>query len=186
MKSRTAALIGAALPLTTLAFVAPSAQAAVPWTVLPTGTTDLITAVDYKGDTVAFGTVTGDVYVGTATGGFAPAINVPGEVVSDMVVGSDVIWLASAEGLGSYDRNAFDYVGQPAHVQEARPQRMAMDLAGHLWLTSNRGLILHEGTEWVVLDANSGLPTTELTDVEVDEGGRVWVLAADRVMLLER
>ena len=106
MKSRTAALIGAALPLTTLAFVAPSAQAAVPWTVLPTGTTDLITAVDYKGDTVAFGTVTGDVYVGTATGGFAPAINVPGEVVSDISLSPD-----GTKGVALAGNDAYVYDG---------------------------------------------------------------------------
>lgn len=148
---------------------------------------DEISAIDFDTDNAWFASLSGLVRVGSSQAVvFGEARGVRGEVVSDAVVGSDVIWLASAEGLGSYDRSSFNFVSQPDHIHSARPHRLAMDLAGHLWMTSNRGLILHEGTEWVILDADAGLPTTDLVDVEVDEGGRVWILAADRVLLLTR
>lgn len=147
---------------------------------------DEISAVDFDTENAWFSSLSGLVRVGTSQAVvFGEARGVRGEVVMDAVVGNDVIWVASAEGLGRYDRNAFDY-GQPANVHAMRPTKLAIDLSGHLWSTSNRGLILHEGDEWVVLDADSGLPTTSLRDVEVDEAGRVWILAEDRIMVLER
>ena len=117
---------------------------------------------------------------------FGEARGVRGEVVSDAVVGDGLLWLAAAEGLATYDRNEFNFTRQPPHIQALRPTRLAMDLSGHLWATSPNGLILREGQSWSVLDARSGLPTTELSDVQVDRAGRVWILAADRVMVLER
>jgi sugar lactone lactonase YvrE len=147
---------------------------------------DEISAMDFDTDNAWFASLSGLVRVGASQAVvFGEARGVRGEVVTDAVVGSGVIWVASAEGLGTYDRSAFDY-NQPARVQEARPTRLAMDLSGHLWATSNDGLVLHEGEEWTLLDADDGLPDAALNDVEVDAAGRVWILAEDRVMVLER
>lgn len=115
---------------------------------------------------------------------FGEARGVRGEVVSDAVVGNNVVWLASAEGLAAYDRSSFDY-GQPANVQEARPLRLATDPSGHLWGASSRGLVLNDG-EWRILGAGDGLPASELADVEVDGTGNVWLLASDRILILAR
>ncbi len=114
---------------------------------------------------------------------FGEARGVRGEVVTDAVLGNGVVWLASAEGLGSYDRTRFDYA-QPGFVQEARPTQLATDLRGTLWAASGHGLVLHEGEDWRIIDDDDGLPVTELRDVETDGAGRVWLLAADRVMIL--
>lgn len=148
---------------------------------------DEISAVDFDTENAWFSTLSGLVRVGASQAVvFGEARGVRGEVVSDAAVGSDIIWLAAAEGLGSYDRTDFNFTRIPENIQGMRPTRLAVDLAGHLWATSNDGLVLHEGEEWIVLDANSGLPTNQLVDVEVDEGGRTWILAEDRVMVLER
>ena len=148
---------------------------------------DEISAIEFDTENAWFSSLSGLVRVGTSQAVvFGEARGVRGEVVSDAAVGSNVIWLAAAEGLGSYDRTDFNFTRIPENIQGMRPTRLAVDLAGHLWATSNDGLVLHEGEEWIVLDANSGLPTNQLVDVEVDEGGRTWILAEDRVMVLER
>ncbi len=148
---------------------------------------DEISAIDFDTENAWFSSLSGLVRVGGSQAVvFGESRGVRGEVVTDAAVGSDVIWLAAAEGLATYDRNEFNFARQPQNVQAMRPTRLAIDNAGHLWATSHNGLILQEGTGWVVLDANSGLPTSTLADVEVDEAGRVWILAEDRVMVLER
>ncbi|MFK7990550.1 MAG: hypothetical protein AB8I08_31300 [Sandaracinaceae bacterium] len=147
---------------------------------------DEITSIDFDTDGNAwFASLSGLVRVGSSQAVvFGEARGVRGEVVMDAAVGSSVIWLASAEGLGAYDRSSFDYAGQPAFVHAARPTHVAVDLAGHVWVASSTGLILHEGTEWVQIGQAEGLSNPDITDVEVDEAGRVWLLADDGLMLL--
>ncbi len=148
---------------------------------------DEISAIDFDTENAWFSSLSGLVRVGGSQAVvFGEARGVRGEVVSDAVVGSDVIWLAAAEGLGSYDRSEFNFSRQPQNVQSMRPSRLALDSAGHLWATSHNGLVLHEGEAWIVLDSTSGLPTSNLVDVEIDDAGRVWILAEDRLMILER
>lgn len=147
---------------------------------------DEISSIDFDTENAWFGTLSGLVRVGSAQAVvFGESRGVRGEVVTDAVVGSDVIWLTAAEGLGSYDRSDFSFAF-PANVQGLRPTHVAMDLSGHLWVGSRRGLVLHEGEEWVVLGEDAGLPSTEIRDVEVDGAGRVWLLGPEQLMLLER
>lgn len=78
----------AALAVTSglLAGTTPAATAAVPWQVLPTGTTEPITAADYRGSTIAFATATGKIFMGSDTGGFTPALDVPGTAFVDLAL----------------------------------------------------------------------------------------------------
>jgi hypothetical protein len=115
---------------------------------------------------------------------FGESRGVRGEVVTDVAI-SSILWVASAEGLGSYDRTRFDYA-QPPVVQSARPTRLATDVSGNVWAASSRGLLFHGEEGWVMLGEDAGLPSTDLVDVETDGSGRVWVLSTDRIMLLER
>lgn len=147
---------------------------------------DEVSAVAFDTDNAWFSTLSGLVRVGASQAVvFGEARGVRGEVVTDAVVGQGEIWLASAEGLGRYDRSEFDY-GQPRDVQAARPSRLAIDAAGHLWAIANDELILHEGDQWRILERGDELPDVALRDIEVDGAGRVWILAEDRVMVLER
>lgn len=147
---------------------------------------DEISTIDFDTENAWFGTLSGLVRVGDDQAVvFGEARGVRGEVVTDAVVGSDVIWLTAAEGLGSYDRANFSFA-HPANVQSMRPTHVAMDLAGHLWIASRTGLVLHEGEEWIVLDQDDGLPSSEIRDVEVDSAGRVWLLGVEELAVLER
>lgn len=69
-----------------LAGTTTAATAGVPWQVLPTGTTEPITAADYRGSTVAFATATGKIFMGSDSGGFTVALDVPGLTFADLAL----------------------------------------------------------------------------------------------------
>ncbi|MGE0784885.1 MAG: hypothetical protein AB7S26_04290 [Sandaracinaceae bacterium] len=148
---------------------------------------DEISTIDFDTENAWFGTLSGLVRVGASQAVvFGESRGVRGEVVTDAVVGNDVIWLTAAEGLGSYDRSNFTFA-YPANVQELRPTHVAMDLSGHLWVGSTRGLAMHEGTsDWLILDEDDGLPASDIRDIEVDSAGRVWILATEQLVVLQR
>lgn len=108
---------------------------------------------------------------------------VRGEVVSDVTSGSGRMWIAAAEGLGSYHEQAFDFY-QPLLVRERRPTALATDSAGHLWAAGRRGLLEFDGTEWHDLSATGALPIEQFMDVEVDGAGRVWLLGQEALLVL--
>jgi hypothetical protein len=154
---------------------------------------DEVFAIDYDTEGNAYvATFSGMVRIGNGQAVvFGEARGVRGEIVNDLVTGDNRIWLAAGEGIGWYDpagttdRERFRF-NVPENVAAVRPVAVAQDVEGHLWVASNRGLVLHEGEEWMLIGEEAGMPAVELTDVEVDAAGRVWVLAEDRLMLLER
>ena len=114
---------------------------------------------------------------------FGEARGVRGDVVTDVARGTDAMWIAAAEGLGSYADREFDFF-QPPIVAQHRPTSLAADTQGHVWAAGRYGLLQHDGTEWAHFDSTSGLPTDDLRDVEVDAQGRVWLLTADSLLVL--
>lgn len=115
---------------------------------------------------------------------FGEARGVRGDVVTDVVAGTNVMWIAAAEGLGSYADREFDFF-QPPIVAQHRPTSLAADSAGHVWAAGRYGLLQHDGEAWAHFDSTSGLPTDDLRDVEVDGQGHVWLLTADALLVLE-
>jgi hypothetical protein len=114
---------------------------------------------------------------------FDESRGVRGEVVTDVASGSGMMWIAAAEGLGSYANRQFDFT-QPALVRDHRPTALATDAEGHLWAAGRTGLLHHDGTDWRLLGTAEGLPTNELRDVEIDGAGRVWLLTPESVVVL--
>jgi hypothetical protein len=115
---------------------------------------------------------------------FGEARGVRGDVVTDVVAGTNVMWIAAAEGLGSYADREFDFF-QPPIVAQHRPTSLAADTQGHVWAGGRLGLLQYDGTNWAFFDATSGLPTSDIRDVEVDGGGRVWLLTESALLVLE-
>ena len=115
---------------------------------------------------------------------FGEARGVRGDVVTDVVAGTNVMWIAAAEGLGSYAEREFDFF-QPPIVSEHRPTSLAADSAGHIWAAGRYGLLQHDGEAWAHFDSASGLPTDDLRDVEVDGQGHVWLLTERALLVLE-
>jgi hypothetical protein len=114
---------------------------------------------------------------------FGEARGVRGEVVTDIASGAGRMWIAAAEGLGSYAERRFDFA-QPAVVRQHRPVALASDAAGHLWAAGPAGLLQYDGTTWYHYGAAEGLPFESLLDVEVDGANRVWLLAEEAVLVL--
>jgi len=117
---------------------------------------------------------------------FGEARGVRGEVVSDVAVGDGGrVWIAAAEGVGYYEDGTFEF-RLPQDVQQSRPTALALDSGGNVWAAGSNGVAFHDGTSWHRLTEQTGLPTQSLVDVEVDAEDRVWLLAADRVMIFSR
>lgn len=114
---------------------------------------------------------------------FGEARGVRGDVVTDVVAGTNVMWIAAAEGLGSYADREFDFF-QPPIVTEHRPTSLAADNVGHVWAAGRYGLLQHDGEQWAHFGSTSGLPTDDLRDVEVDGRGQVWLLTESALLLL--
>jgi hypothetical protein len=156
---------------------------------------DEVSGIAFDGDGNAwFATLSGAVRVEEHQAiTFDESRGVRGDVVTDVVAGAGNMWVASAEGLGSYADRRFDY-SMPAIVREHRPLALAIDSRGTLWAAGRYGLLENEGGTWAHFgaagtDANGrpvpGLPTSELRDVEADGQNRIWILAAESVMILE-
>jgi ligand-binding sensor domain-containing protein len=156
---------------------------------------DEVSGVAFDGDGNAwFATLSGAVRVEEHQAiTFDESRGVRGDVVMDIVAGAGNMWVASAEGLGSYADRRFDY-SMPTIVREHRPVALAIDGRGTLWAAGRYGLLENEGGQWAHFggtssDANGrivpGLPTAELRDVETDGEGRVWLLGADTVIVLQ-
>lgn len=145
---------------------------------------DEVTAVDFTNEGAWFPTLSGAVRVGSSQAVvFGEARGVRGEVVSDLATApGDRVWVAAAEGIGVYENGAFNFVF-PAVVQSARPTAVAVDTAGNLWAAGPRGAVFFDGTTWQRLTEETGLPTNDLRDVDLDGRDRAFFLTEDAVLL---
>lgn len=116
---------------------------------------------------------------------------VRGDVVTDVAAGAGQMWIAAAEGLGSYADRRFDFV-HPEVVMSHRPVAVAIDDQGHVWAAGRYGLLHFDGTTWTHVPLASAdlppgapsLPLTDIRDVEVDALGRVWLLGPEEILVL--
>lgn len=109
---------------------------------------------------------------------------VRGDVVTDVAGGHGGMWIAAAEGLGTYIDRRFDFI-MPEIVASHRPVALAIDGHGHLWAGGRYGLLHYDGTNWSHVDAaTGGLPLADVRDVEVDGRDWVWLLGEDRIVVL--
>ncbi len=134
---------------------------------------------------VWFSTLNGAVRIGNHQAiVFGEARGVRGEVVSDVLVGTQArVWVAAAEGPGYYYNREFEF-RMPQAVRATRPIGLALDPRGNIWGAGPNGLVRYDGNDWSVFAADSGLPTTELVDVEAAADGEIWVLGRDQVVVL--
>lgn len=116
---------------------------------------------------------------------------VRGDVVTDVAAAAGQMWIAAAEGLGSYADRRFDFV-HPDVVMSHRPVAVAIDDAGHVWAGGRYGLLHFDGTTWSHVPLASddlppgtaSLPISDIRDVEIDAQGRVWLLGPEEMLVL--
>ncbi len=134
-----------------------------------------------------FSTISGAVRVGDAQAiVFGEARGVRGEVVSDVVVGTEgKIWMAAAEGPGYYYNREFEF-RMPANVKAARPLALALDRQGRVWGAGGNGLVMWSAGTWTVFGEGSGLPASSFGDIETDARDRLWLLGEDAVLIVLR
>ena len=145
---------------------------------------DEITAMDFTEQGAWFATLAGAVRVGGSQAVvFGESRGVRGEVVSDLATApGNRVWVASAEGVGQYADGHFDFTF-PALVQSARPTTLAVDAQANLWAAGQHGVVYYDGHTWQQLTHQTGLPTDDVKDVEVDAHGRAFLLTEDEVLL---
>lgn len=132
-------------------------------------------------------TISGAVRLGDAQAVvFGEARGVRGEVVSDVLVGTEgKVWMAAAEGPGYYFNREFEF-RMPANVKAARPIALALDRQGRVWGAGGNGLVVWNAGTWSVLGEGSGLPAGSFGDIETDARDRLWLLGESAVYIVLR
>lgn len=148
---------------------------------------DEVSAVDFTEQGAWFATLSGAVRVGSSQAVvFGEARGVRGEVVSDLATApGNRVWVAAAEGVGQFADGHFDF-SFPAVVQSARPTALATDADANLWAAGPHGVVYYDGHTWQQLDTDSGLPTNDIRDIEVDAHGRTFMLTEHEILLFTR
>ncbi|MFC1693347.1 two-component regulator propeller domain-containing protein [Candidatus Latescibacterota bacterium] len=60
------------------------------------------------------------------------------------------------------------------------------DEEGLLWVGSNNGIGVFDGTSWKYYNESHGLPSAEINDLELDRNGKMWIATASGVASFER
>ena len=62
---------------------------------------------------------------------------------------------------------------------------IAVDGDNRIWVSSDEGLDMFDGTSWKHYTVSHGLPSIEVTDLSVDNEGKLWIGTADGVASFE-
>lgn len=91
-----------------------------------------------------------------------------------------VVYVAGAQGIGHYDGSQWIYpraLAQPVNDIDLAPD-------GRLWMATERGLVVYDGTRVRRLDARRGLVENHIRDLALDQYGRVWLRGAHSLGLV--
>jgi hypothetical protein len=113
---------------------------------------------------------------------YGEARGVRGELVSDLAVAGDRVWIAAAEGLGYYEGGEMDFT-VPGLGGKAKPSALAARSSDEVWGAGPNGAIHRANGQWTRLTKADGLPAESLLDVEIDADGRVWFLSDEAVIV---
>ncbi|MCP4541897.1 MAG: hypothetical protein GY832_32610 [Chloroflexi bacterium] len=95
--------------------------------------------------------------------------------------------IAHSSGISGFDGETWK--GYERGWGYSNPEAMACDAAGGIWVAHFRGVSYHDGRSWTTHPSEqlaTGAATTDLIqDVAIAPGGRVWVVTASSVAMLD-
>ena len=80
------------------------------------------------------------------------------------------VWVGTPTGLNRYTPNGVDTI---EHFQGREIRKIIADVDGRMWLGTNQGLGMFDGTVWEILRIEAA--TNEIQAIAVDSAGDVWV-----------
>ncbi|MBV9269064.1 MAG: response regulator [Acidobacteriaceae bacterium] len=89
------------------------------------------------------------------------------------------VWVSGTKALFRSSSNktgklAFERL-DPLQLHAAAFDTMAMDPSGNIWITSNKGLLLWNGTQWRLFTTRDGLLDNETYNVAAEPDGSLWI-----------
>ncbi len=97
--------------------------------------------------------------------------------------GRGEVWVATRRGTGVYDGKLWSFPKMGPFYLPATS--LGHDLAGHVFLGTEKGLFCVGDCDPDVIDSRRGLLDDSVTDLTVDPRGRVWVLTAKGISIVE-
>ena len=153
-----------------------------------------LTAVEWsdKGQLI-LGSVRGNVaFYDPASGQIENNENLKGNLITDIVAVADTLWVLTPDFVSVflYDESRAAFQFRETYQEFGRTvggfQRLALAY-GRIWLAGSSGLVsapsnflrfnLYAGSNWQILDAENGLPASNLSDIAWDSAGNQLLLA---------
>jgi ligand-binding sensor domain-containing protein len=91
-----------------------------------------------------------------------------------------VVFAATGAGVGEYDGESWTF----PRALSFSVNDLAIARDGKLWMATDRGVALYDGKKVKRVDVRRGLLENEITDVAIDEHGRVWARSAESLTLI--
>jgi hypothetical protein len=92
-----------------------------------------------------------------------------------------IVFVASRSGIGSFDGESWQYPRQLGWSSND----VEIGADGRLWIATDRGLAVYDGSRVRRLDARRGLVEDSIVHVALDHYGRVWALGKRSLSLVE-
>jgi diguanylate cyclase (GGDEF)-like protein len=88
------------------------------------------------------------------------------------------IWARSGAHLWSKAEDEADFRDESAHLPSTSDSGyLDLDRKGNLWVSTDRGVAMFDGTSWRVVGVHEGLPTEWARDVMEDREGSIWIVS---------
>ncbi len=100
------------------------------------------------------------------------------EILSITKDGADNLWLGTKEnGIAVYNGNTWTYYNTAnSNLPVNNINKITYDaIQDVIWIATTAGLVKADGNNWEVFDNNSGIPSLEVRDIDVDETGLKWL-----------
>lgn len=88
-----------------------------------------------------------------------------------------ILWCGTFYGACTIEGEIFRYFNSSNGLPNNFVEKVCIDEANNKWIISNPfGITKFDGATWININkSNSGIPSNEVTDLEIDKNGNIWV-----------